>query len=302
MSTRQQRSFPGRGRAATAAAAVILVALGACGTGSQIPGGKAPTSASTTSFSKPVSPSATPTTYAVVPSSVLASSLATKILSTSYKVDATDTGDYSSASGLDISGFGEYLSGDRGCLSLMKPHTVNPEAFAYVAMSNKTGGLDEVAESYANISDAREVMAENAAQAKTCRTFKMRDIGTGEVVTYRHSATAVKFPDTETETEIFLHNFDGDTAAYQYQMHLFEGRLGGEVMNFMWASQNFRADPSSAAWTHFKTVINDYRKNHPRGDGGGGSSVAPVTSAPAGVTSLVPHAPSNHRPAPPSAH
>lgn len=296
MSTGQRSSE----RAAIAAAAVVLVALGACGAGGQTPGGKAPASTSTSSSSKPASPSATPTVYAVVPSSVLATSLATKILGTSYKVDATDTGDYSSASGLDISGFGEYMSGDRGCLSLMNPHTVNPESFAYVGMSNKTGGLDEVAESYANISQAREVMTENAAQAKTCRTFKMRDSGTGEVVTYRHSATAMKSPDTETE--IFLHNFNGGTAKYQYQMHLFEGRLGGEVMNIMWASQNFVADPSPAAWTHFETVINDYRKDHPRGDGGGGGgSVAPVTSAATGSTTSAQRAPSNHRPARPSA-
>jgi hypothetical protein len=197
----------------------------------------------------------------LVPSSVLETSLVTKILAKSYTVDNSDAGDYPSAGGLNISSLGEYVSGDRGCLTMFNAHSPIPEAFAYVAMSNRSAWLEEVAESYPTVTKAREVMAENLSQARTCHTLKIR-VAEGEVVSYKHTVTGTK--DAARDLDLLLHHFNGQTKAYVYEFHLFEGRVGGELMNILWASTNLRADPSSAAFTQFQKVVNAYRKDHPR--------------------------------------
>ncbi|TQM57788.1 hypothetical protein [Humibacillus xanthopallidus] len=227
-----------------------------------------------------------------MPASVLETSLATKVLAKSYSADFSDSGDYSTTGGLDISLVGEYVSGDRSCITMFNAHTPSPEAFADVSMSNKSAWFEEVAESYPTVAEARDVMAENAAQAKTCHTFTMRSTD-GEVVTFRHTVTAAKHGDVD----LFLHHFNGETTKYLYEFHLFEGRVEGELMNILWASTNFRADPSKAAWTQFQKVVNQYRKDHPRRSGGSddsGSGASPVTAVPTSPTPLARHTSTRH--------
>lgn len=279
-----------RGGAPAVILAGILVALvGGCGTA--VPGSAGGTPEPATSSGSVTShePSSTSSTSKVptddiVPASVLETSLATKILAKSYSVDTTDSGDYPTTGGLDLSAFGEYVSGDPGCRAVFDPHSVSPEAFAFVAMSNKSAWFEEVAESYRTVADAQKVMAENAAEARTCHAFKMRDAGSGEVVPYRHTATAAKNGDVD----LFMHHFNGQTKKYVYEVHLFEGRVGGELMNIKWGSISFRADPSSAAFTQFQKVINAYRKDHTRQGSGVGNGV-PTVAAPPSETALPRH-------------
>lgn len=106
------------------------------------------------------------------PSAVLKEALATTILSGSYTLDAEDSGDYPTAGGLDISSYGLFLGGDRGCLATLSPHTAQASAYAYVAMSNSSTRFTQVTESYATVADARKVMRENRAQGETCRTSR----------------------------------------------------------------------------------------------------------------------------------
>ena len=284
-------------RAGVVIAAVLVGALGACGKADGSGAGLPTPATSSTSVPSPApsatsptpstsSPTSTAAADLLVPSAVLEKALVTEVLGKSYSVDQTDSGDYPTTGGLNISSLGEYVSGDRGCLGLFNAHTPSPEAFAYVAMSNKTAWFEEVAESYPTVAEARKVMAENIAQAKTCRTFKMRSTE-GEVVTYKHTVTAAK--NTGVDADLFLHHINGRTQAYTYEFHLFEGRVGGELVNIIWASSSLRADPSSAAFTQFQKVINAYRKDHPRQGGGGSSGVSPVTADRASGTPLPSH-------------
>jgi hypothetical protein len=284
----------------------MLALVGACGTAvpGSTGGGSAAATSSTTldgptptsSSATPPSPSPTSTAAAdlLVPASVLETSLATKVLGRYYTVEYSDSGEYPTTGGLNISSMGEYVSGDRACRTMFDAHTSSPESFAYVSMTNKSAWFEEVAESYPTVADARKVMAENTAQAKACRTFKMRTTE-NEVATFKHTVTAAKHGDVD----MFLHHFNAETKRYLYEFHLFEGRVGGELMNIMWASTNFRADPSSTAFTQFQKVVNQYRKDHPRGGNGSdtesGSGASPVTALPTTGAVRPNHRPVSHQ-------
>lgn len=267
MTGRSRTTGLGAVRGAVAGALVALLA--ACGTTAPVPAGG--TSPPATSHGSPTStPTSTPPTTTettteasvVVPSDVLETALVTKVVGKAYTLDAEDAGDYWMPGGLDITFYGEFVSGDRGCQGLLQPHSAEAEAFAYVAMSNKSTEFSEVVESYTTVAEAKRVMAENVSQAKSCRTFKMKDEG-GELVRYKHTVTAAK----EGDIDMFLHHFNGRGEEYEYEFHMFEGRVGGEMMHMTWSSFA-KTDPSSAAWTHFQKVINAYRQEHPRpGDG-----------------------------------
>jgi hypothetical protein len=218
-----------------------------------------------------------------MPASALETALVTKVVRKSYSIDGQDSGDYAMPGGLDITPFGEYVSGNRGCQSLLSSHTVDAASFAYVSMSNKTTSFTEVTESYSTVAEARRVMAQNFVEAKECRTFKMHDNTTGETVTYKHTVTAAKHGDVD----LFLHHFNGGSKKWIYEFHMFEGRVDGEMMHMLWSSSAVRTDPSSAAFTQFQKVVNAYRKDHPRQSAGGSSNgVAPVTAFTNGGTAL----------------
>lgn len=250
-------------------AGALIAALASCGTapagpaeggtGSATPLG---TTTSRTSSPTPSTTTATPTpteTALVASSEVLETTLFSKVAGKTYMLDAEDSGDYWSPAGLEISFFGEYVSGDRGCIGLFTPHDVDAAAFAYVSMSNKATAFEELVESYATVADAQKVMAENLAQAKTCRTFKMKDSGRGEVVTLKHTMTGV----ARGNVHKLVHHFNGSTKDWIYEFHMLESRVEGEMMHLLWAS-NARTDPSSAAFAQFQKVINAYRAEHPR--------------------------------------
>lgn len=295
------RSRTGAGTSAAVLAMVLAGlsgGLGACGGADPSTGSGASSAPTASGSSTPSTPSSLSSTTSspsptstvagdvMVPSSVLETALVTKALGKYYTVEYSDSGEYPTTGGLTISSMGEYVSGDRACATMFNAHTSSPESFAYVSMTNKSAWFEEVAESYPTVADARDVMAENAAQAKACRTFKMRSTD-GDVVTFRHTVTAAKHGDVD----MFLHHFNGQTKQYLYEFHLFEGRVQGELMNILWASTNFRADPSSTAFTQFQKVVNQYRKDHPRGSGGDGGQggVSPVTAVPTGKVPIPRH-------------
>jgi hypothetical protein len=229
-----------------------------------------------------------------VPSSVLETALVTKVVRKSYSIDGQDSGDYPMPGGLDITFYGEYVSGNPGCQSLLSPHTVDAASFAYVSMSNKATEFTEVTESYPTVPEAQRVMAQNFVEAKECHTFKMHDTNTGETVTYKHTVTATKHGDVD----LFLHHFTGSTKKWVYEFHMFEGRLGGEMMHMLWSSFATRTDPSSAAFTQFQKVVNACRKDHPRQGNGASSGVSPVRAVPTGVTGLPRHVAANQNVSP----
>lgn len=196
---------------------------------------------------------------------VLKEALATTILSGSYTLDAEDSGDYPTAGGLDISSYGLFLGGDRGCLATLSPHTAQASAYAYVAMSNSSTRFTQVTESYATVADARKVMRENRAQGETCRTFKM--IEKDELVTYEHTVSQAK----EGGVSIVLHHFIGRGETQLYTFHMFEGRVGREMMHLTWSTKAAGTDPSAEAFAHFRKVVETYRHTNPRPDAGASS-------------------------------
>lgn len=192
---------------------------------------------------------------------VLKEALATTLLDGSYRVDVLDSGDYPTAGGLDISAYGVFIGGDRGCLATLSPHTVPTRAYAYVAMSNASTRFTQITESYATVADARNVMRENRAQAETCRTFKM--IETDELVTYEHTVTQSR----DGEASMLVHHFIGRGQTQIYTFHMFEGRVGGEMMHLVWTTGTAGTDPSVEAFAHFQKIVGAYRHTSPRQEG-----------------------------------
>lgn len=78
---------------------------------------------------------------------MLKDALLTQVMKKSYTLDTEDSGDYGMPGGLDISYYGTWVSGDRACKPLFEPHPVDPSAFAFVGMHNKSVEFAEVAES-----------------------------------------------------------------------------------------------------------------------------------------------------------
>ncbi|HET8765914.1 MAG TPA: hypothetical protein VFM86_01175 [Pedococcus sp.] len=195
-----------------------------------------------------------------MPSDVLKNALLTEVMRKSYTVDTEDSGDFGMPGGLDISYYGTWVSGDRACKPLFEPHPVDPSAFAFVGMHNTSVEFAEATESYATVADAKRVMAQNFAQAKGCHTFRMKDAAHGEVVRYTHSVTATR----HGTIDLFLHHFNGSTAEWIYDFHMFEGRVDGEMVHIIWGSSGGKTDPSVPAFRQFQKVVGAYRAGHPR--------------------------------------
>lgn len=252
---------------ALGAGVALLAALSAgCGTAGQGRAGASLTSGATTTSTtapSPTSSMSTPYAQDVMPSSELKKALATSRLEKSYTVDVEDAGDYWIGGGLGMDYYGEFVSGDPGCLTMFNSHQVSVEAFAYVGMSNKSTELREEVESYAAPSDAQEVMAENVAQAKTCHTLKVRT--NDETVTMKHRVAAQK----SGALEVFHHFLTGHSSRWLYDWRMVEVRLDGEMMHLSWSSSS-NADPSAVAVQRFVSVVDAYRTHHPRQASGSG--------------------------------
>ena len=147
-------------------------------------------------------------------------------------VIAQQNGTASNTTGSGFTSEITFVSGDRGCKSVLNPHTPTPQAWAYVGMASnrierkRTVFVNEDIESFAQLAEAQQVMQENLTQLANCHTFVGKTSADKIRWTFAHWVISVP----AMGEDAIAHQLDGVAGKYYLTLNFVEVRSGTDVV------------------------------------------------------------------------